>query len=107
MLLQVTYQQLVLTINQVQFNAASKPENMNLAKLNSGIFWSTKLGATRMGHNGSDPGVRAFMLSDLPQDIGVVLLINTSITDESVSFDIYEEIYKYGVKMKAAATSGR
>ena len=33
-------------------------------KLNQGIFWTTKIGATRIGHNGSDSGVRTFMLSD-------------------------------------------
>ena len=82
-------------MKEYQFTASNRPENVNLSKLNSGIFWSTKLGATRIGHNGSDPGVRVFMLSNLTEEIGVVLFINTSIDDEGVPFDIYEELYKY------------
>lgn len=90
-----------------QFNASNKPENMNLAKLNSGIFWATKLGATRVGHNGSDPGVRTFMLTDLTEEISVVMFVNTTVGSEKIYFDIYEEIYKYGVKLKEAKTTGR
>lgn len=83
-----------------QFTATNKPENVNLAKLNSGIFWATKLGATRIGHNGSDPGVRVFMLSDLSKEVGVVLFINTTLSDEGIPFDIYEALYKYGTELK-------
>ena len=85
-----------------QFNTANKPENMNLAKLNSGIFWATKMGATRVGHNGSDPGVRVFMLSDLDKEIGVILFMNTSIRGEDVPFDIYRQLYKYGEHIRDA-----
>lgn len=97
----------VAQMKTFQFNASNKPENMNLAKLNSGIFWATKLGATRIGHNGSDPGVRVFMLSDLTEEIGVILFVNTSLSDEGVTFDIYDELYKYGVKLMEAKTTGR
>lgn len=97
----------VQEMQRFQFNASNKPENMNLAKLNSGILWATKLGATRVGHNGSDPGVRVFMLSDLSKEVGVVLFINTSLSDEGISFDIYDELYKYGAKIKNAKTTGR
>ncbi|MGB4772859.1 MAG: serine hydrolase domain-containing protein [Chitinophagaceae bacterium] len=90
----------VQEMKRFQFNAANKPENMNIAKLNSGIFWSTKLGATRVGHNGSDPGVRVFMLTDLKEEISVVLFINTSIDDEAVPFQIYEILYKFGTDIK-------
>ena len=90
-----------------QFNASNKPENMNLAKLNSGIFWATKLGATRIGHNGSDPGVRVFMLSDLTEEIGVVLFVNTSLSDEGISFDIYEYLYKYALEIRKSKTTSR
>ncbi|SDD29400.1 serine hydrolase domain-containing protein [Pedobacter soli] len=80
-----------------QFNAQNKPENILLNKLNSGIFWATKLGATRIGHNGSDPGVRVFMLADLSKKIGVILFFNTSLSDkeESRFFDIYNAVYQY------------
>lgn len=90
----------VLKMKAFQFNASNKPENVNLAKLNSGIFWSTKLGATRIGHNGSDPGVRTFMLSDLTEEIAVVMFLNTSLSDEGIAFDIYDELYKYGKELK-------
>jgi CubicO group peptidase (beta-lactamase class C family) len=90
-----------------QFDSLNKPENMNLQKLNAGIFWATKLGATRVGHNGSDPGVRTFMLSDLSREIAVVLFINTSLDDEAIPFDVYDELYKYGKKLKEAAATVR
>ena len=85
-----------------QYTETNKPDNVNLKKLNQGIFWATKLGATRIGHNGSDPGVRTFMLSDLNKDVGVVLFINTSLSDEGISFDIYDKLYQYGQKIKEA-----
>lgn len=92
----------VKAMQTFQFNTTNKPENMNLSRLNSGIFWATKMGATRIGHNGSDPGVRVFMLSDLSKEIGIVLFINTSLKGEDTPFDIYGQLYKYGVKFKNA-----
>jgi CubicO group peptidase (beta-lactamase class C family) len=81
-----------------QHNETNKPDNIKLDKLNQGIFWATKLGATRMGHNGSDPGVRTFMLSDLSKEIGVIIFYNTSLNEneEGVYFDIYEKLYEFG-----------
>jgi CubicO group peptidase (beta-lactamase class C family) len=90
----------VRNMKTFQFNASNKPENMNIAKLNSGIFWATKLGATRIGHNGSDPGVRVFMLSDLSEEIGVVMFLNTTVKDEGIPFEIYEYLYKYAQELK-------
>jgi len=85
-----------------QFSDGSKPDNVNLEKLNSGLFWATKMGATRMGHNGSDPGVRIFMLSDLKKEIAVILFANTSLSEkeEDTFFDIYSLLYDYGVTLK-------
>lgn len=85
-----------------QFTASNKPENVNVDKLNSGIFWATKMGATRIGHNGSDPGVRTFMLSDLSKEIGIVLLFNTSLSEkeDGIFFDVYNELYKYAQTLK-------
>lgn len=90
-----------------QFNESNKPENVKLDKLNSGIFWATKMGATRIGHNGSDPGVRAFMLSDLTKEIGVILFFNTSLNEEEEGkfFDIYEGFYKYALDLKKDKTT--
>lgn len=90
---------------QFQFTALKKPENVRLDNLNSGIFWATKMGATRIGHNGSDPGVRTFMLTDLNKEIGVILFSNTSLSEseELKFFDIYDELYQYGQYLKKIA----
>ena len=92
---------------QFQYTPTNKPENVKLDKLNAGIFWATKMGATTIGHNGSDPGVRVFMLSDLNKEVAVIFFANTSLTDaeEGVYFDIYEDLYKYGLTIKQAQTS--
>jgi len=85
-----------------QYDTINKPENVNLGQVNSGIFWATKLGATRIGHNGSDPGVRTFMLSDLDKEIGVILFVNTSLSEkeENSYLDIYKALYKFGTALK-------
>jgi len=84
-----------------QFSEMHKPENVELKNLNSGIFWATKMGATRIGHNGSDPGVRTFMLSDLKKEIAIILFANTSVRDEEevLFLDIYKALYQYGVEL--------
>lgn len=89
---------------QFQYTEANKPTNIKLDKINSGIFWATKMGATQIGHNGSDPGVRVFMLSDLNKEIAVIFFANTSLTEseEDVYFDIYEDLQKYGISLKKA-----
>lgn len=86
-----------------QYTNDNKPENVaDISKLNSGIFWSTKLGGRRIGHNGSDPGIRTFMLCDLNREIGVVIFFNTALGEskESRYFDIYEVLHQYGLKLK-------
>ena len=77
-----------------QYTETNKPDNVNPQKLNQGIFWATKLGATRIGHNGSDPGVRTFMLSDLNKEFAVIVFFNTELNeeDEGKFFDIYAEL---------------
>jgi CubicO group peptidase (beta-lactamase class C family) len=86
-----------------QYTNDNKPENIpDITKLNSGIFWSTKMGGRRIGHNGSDPGIRTFMLCDLNREIGVVIFFNTALGEskESRYFDIYEVLHQYGLKLK-------
>lgn len=85
-----------------QFDENNKPVNVKPESLNSGIFWSTKMGGTRIGHNGSDPGVRTFMLSDLNKEIAVIVFMNTSLTEkeEAKFFDIYNGLYKYAAGLK-------
>lgn len=92
-----------------QHTETNKPENVNIKKLNQGIFWATKLGATRIGHNGSDQGVRTFMLSDLNKEFAVIVFFNTKLDekDEGIYFDIYEELYKYAKELKTKQTNSR
>lgn len=92
-----------------QYTETNKPENVNIKKLNQGIFWATKLGATRIGHNGSDRGVRTFMLSDLNKEFAVIVFFNTKLDekDERIYFDIYEELYKYAKELKTKQTTSR
>ena len=88
-----------------QFTAANKPENITLDELNSGIFWATKRNVTKIGHSGSDPGVKTEMLSDLSKEVGVILFTNTSLSEKDMFkyyFPIFDELYKYGVKLRDA-----
>jgi CubicO group peptidase (beta-lactamase class C family) len=91
-----------------QYTEASKPDNVNLTgedSVNSGIFWATKRDGTRIGHNGSDPGVRTVMLSDLRREVGVILFSNTSLCDHEMKayFAVVEELWKHGTALKDAA----
>lgn len=98
------------TINEMlrfQHSETNTPKNVKPGKLNQGIFWATKLGATRMGHNGSDPGVRTFMLSDLNKEFAVILFFNTELSEEEggIYFDFYEELYTYAKELKSKQKS--
>lgn len=88
-----------------QYTESNKPENVNLSgedSVNSGIFWATKSDVSRIGHNGSDPGVRTMMLCDLQKEVGVILFTNTSLCSEEMrSFSaIFNELWKHGVSLK-------
>lgn len=92
----------VREMQRFQFNETKKPENMRLATLNSGIFWATKKGATRIGHAGSDPGIKAEMLTDLNKKVAVILFTNTGLNEQELTkyhFGIFDELFKYGVKL--------
>jgi CubicO group peptidase (beta-lactamase class C family) len=99
--IQILKKESVYEMLRFQFSESNKPENVKPDKLNSGIFWATKMGGTRIGHNGTDPGVRTFMLSDLKKDIGIILFFNTSLNEkeEHVYFDLYQEIYKCALQL--------
>lgn len=99
---QVLKPETVKEMLRFQFDEGHTPENVKPKALNSGIFWSTKMGGTRIGHNGSDPGVRVFMLSDLNKKIAVIFFSNTSLSEkeEKKFFEIYEDLYRYGVELK-------
>jgi len=86
-----------------QYTESNRPVNVpSPKKLNSGIYWATKMGGAAMGHNGSDPGVRTFMLADLNKEVGVIIFFNTSMTDEEEIkyFNIYTTLYKLGSILK-------
>ena len=88
-----------------QYTDSNKPDNVNLGNedsVNSGIFWGTKFDVTRIGHNGSDPGVRTVMLSDLAKEVGVVAFANTSLSGEEMRhfFAIFLELWKYAEALK-------
>ncbi|WP_412468687.1 serine hydrolase domain-containing protein [Pedobacter sp. KLB.chiD] len=99
---QVLKKETVKEMLRFQFDETNTPGNVKPKTLNSGIFWATKMGATRIGYNGSDPGVRVFMLSDLNKEVAVILFINTSLSEneENKFFEIYNELYRYGVELR-------
>lgn len=99
----------LLIASLLQFTTSNKPENIELDKLNSGIFWATKLNVTRIGHGGSDPGIKTEMLSDLSKEIGVILFSNTSLSDTEMKnfYTIYTELYRYAQTIKGAKITSR
>lgn len=85
-----------------QYTEANKPANVSLQETNSGIFWATRFNVTRIGHNGSDPGLRTFMLSNLANDVGVILFTNTSLSGEEARHynAIFLELWKHAEALK-------
>lgn len=94
--------ELAKEMTRFQFTESKKPNNVNLNSLNSGIFWTTKEDATRIGHNGFDPGVRTYMLSDFNKEVAVIVFFNTELPEKERSFysEIYRELYDYGVILR-------
>jgi len=93
-----------------QYTSANKPENVNLQgedSVNSGIFWATKFDATKIGHNGADPGLRTMMLADPSKKIGVILFTNTSMADEESGsyFDIFDALWTKAAQLNSRADS--
>lgn len=92
-------------MTRLQFNAANKPDNVELSgehAMNSGVFWETKRTLTRFGHNGVDPGVVTMMQCDVDKDIGVVLFVNTAVPQEDgdVYGAIFDDLWQLGDAMK-------
>ncbi len=90
-----------------QYTSANKPNNVNLHgedSVNSGIFWATKYDTSRIGHNGSDPGVRTMMLADPNKEIGVILFTNTSMHDEESGpyYEIFDALWAQALKLQRA-----
>lgn len=90
---------------RLHYTIDNKPENVKLNEKNAGIFWSTKLNTTRIGHGGSDPGIKTEMLSDLSKDVAVILFTNTALSLKDMNkyfYGIYDELHKTGEKLKEA-----
>jgi len=75
---QVLRQQSVDEMLRLQFTAASKPLNVDVAEKNSGLFWQTKFNTKYVGHGGSDPGLKTEMLATPDLRTGIVFFTNTS-----------------------------
>lgn len=90
------------------YTDSAKPANVSLQEVNSGLFWATKLDVTRIGHNGSDPGVRTEMLSNLSKDVGVILFMNTSLSGEEMrpANAISRELWKHAEALKNQGLAG-
>jgi CubicO group peptidase (beta-lactamase class C family) len=91
-----------------QYTESNKPANVSLEETNSGLFWQSRFNVTRMGHNGSDPGLRTWMLTNLSKDIGVILFTNTSLSGEEERHhrDIFLELWKHAEAMKSEGREG-
>jgi CubicO group peptidase (beta-lactamase class C family) len=89
---------------RLEFTDANKPDNLSLKEKNSGIFWATKFNVTRIGHGGSDPGLKTEMLSDLSKDVGVILFTNTSLCDHETRayVAILNDLWKYAATLNGA-----
>lgn len=90
-----------------QYNASNKPDNVDLREVNSGLFWATKANVTRIGHGGSDPGLKTSMLSSLSRDVGVILFTNTSLSAEEARHygAIFGELWKHAETLKSLRSS--
>jgi CubicO group peptidase (beta-lactamase class C family) len=88
-----------------QYTPSNKPDNVILAEKNSGLFWSTKFNVTRIGHGGSDPGVRTEMLANLSRDVAVILFVNTSLSEQQakVYAGLMDELWRHAEALKPQA----
>jgi CubicO group peptidase (beta-lactamase class C family) len=94
----------VAELRRFHYTAANRPENVRLEEKNSGIFWSTKMDVTLVGHGGSDPGVQAEMLAEPSLRVGVILLSNTTPADGKgrAFYDILEALFDRGRELLRA-----
>lgn len=88
--------QSVQEMRRMQFTAARKPDNVDVAEKNSGLFWQTKFNTTRVGHGGSDPGIKTEMLASLDGRVGVIVFANTSLAGEEMGYynAVLQELWK-------------
>lgn len=89
-------------MQRFQFTPSRKPDNLDLAEENSGLFWSTKFNVTRVGHGGSDPGIKTEMLANLSKDVGVIVFSNTSLAGADMKHyaAIFLDLWKHAEALK-------
>lgn len=97
-------------MTRLQWTDSNKPDNINPHgedSVNSGLFWATKFDVTRIGHAGSDPGVKTEMLANLSKDVGVILFTNTSLSGDDIGhhFGIFLELWKRAEALKNNAVA--
>jgi CubicO group peptidase (beta-lactamase class C family) len=71
---------------RLQFTAAHKPANVDIAEKNSGLFWQTKFNTKYVGHGGSDPGLKTEMLATPDLRTGIVFFTNTAGPDTEKAY---------------------
>lgn len=94
---------------QPQFSRSNKPKNVDIAKNNSGIFWSSSDGGTRIGHQGRDPGVNTILDYDPTKRCGVILFLNTGLDQNGLNAfgAIYDELWKYAYELGVEKPTSR
>lgn len=94
---------MVAEMLRFQYTDGNKPANVDLKEDNAGLFWSTKFNVTRIGHGGTDPGLKTEMLASLDKDVGLVLFSNTSLSGEAMRhyIAIFRELWQYAESLKA------
>ncbi|WP_230434234.1 serine hydrolase [Xanthomonas melonis] len=92
-----------------QYAGSNVPDDVIVSEKNAGIFWSTKFNVTRIGHGGSDPGVRAEILSDLDHANAVVMLSNTSLdgSNAKLQVELYDMLWAHALELRAQAAAAR
>ena len=93
----------VAEMQRFQFSSSKKPANLELSEKNEAIFWRSKMNVTKIGHGGTDMGIKTEMLTDLSRVAGVILFTNTDLSDRAAQkayYSIFEELYKYGISLK-------
>lgn len=94
---------------RLQFTAQHKPDNVDVAEKNSGLFWQTKFDTRYVGHGGSDPGLKTEMLATPTLDTGVILFANTSGSEstERAYVGILKALFAHAETLRAPATDAK
>ena len=93
----------VAEMQRFQFSSSKKPANLELSEKNEAIFWRSKMNVTKIGHGGTDMGIKTEMLTDLSKVAGVILFTNTDLSDKAAQkayHSIFQELHKYGISLK-------